>query len=187
MAIIIGDKPDSDFSDPIGMLKDCHRRIEKFLDVLLSIADQVQGNTLSDDQRAAIEKSLRYFRENAPKHTADEEESLFPRMRASQHHEAREILANLDHLETDHLAADQIHRAVAELFRQWLSDNVLSAPDHIQLTSFLRLLRDTYTRHINEEETQIFPNAAKILTTLDLKGVGVEMAKRRGLSGPAEQ
>lgn len=43
MAITIGDKPDRDFNDPIGMLEDCHRRIEKFLDVLLTLADQAQG------------------------------------------------------------------------------------------------------------------------------------------------
>ena len=31
MGIQIGAKPDSGFDDPIGMLKDCHRRIEHFL------------------------------------------------------------------------------------------------------------------------------------------------------------
>jgi hemerythrin-like domain-containing protein len=179
--IIIGNKPDSDFSDPIGMLEDCHRRIEKFLNVLLTLADEAQGNPLTDGQRAAVETSLRYFREGAPKHTADEEESLFPRMRASQHQEAKDILSDLDHLHTDHVTADQNHRAVDELFRQWLADGFLSAPEFIRLTSLLHSLRDTYARHIKEEETQIFPNAARILTPTDLKAVGLEMAKRRRL------
>ena len=183
MAIIIGDKPDSDFNDPIGLLEDCHRRIEKFLDVLLTLAGQAQGNTLPNEQRAAVETSLQYFREAAPKHTADEEESLFPRMRASQLQEAREILSDLDHLHTDHVTAEQNHRAIDELFRRWLADGFLSAPDFIKLISLLHSLRDTYARHIKEEETQVFPNAARLLTTFDLKVVGLEMAKRRGLSG----
>ena len=34
MAIQIGAKPDSGFDDPIGMLKDCHRRIVSFLGIL---------------------------------------------------------------------------------------------------------------------------------------------------------
>jgi hypothetical protein len=34
MTIQIGAKPDSGFDDPIGMLKDCHRRIEHFLYML---------------------------------------------------------------------------------------------------------------------------------------------------------
>jgi hemerythrin-like domain-containing protein len=179
MPIIIGNKPDSDFSDPIGMLEDCHRRIEKFLNVLLTLANEAQANPLTDGQRAAVETSLRYFREGAPKHTADEEESLFPRMRASQHQEAKDI--RLDHLHADHVTADQNHRAVDELFRQWLVDGFLSAPEFMRLTSLLHSLRDTYARHIKEEETQIFPNAARILTPTDLKAVGLEMAKRRRL------
>lgn len=186
MAIIIGDKPDSDFSDLIGMLEDCHRRIEKFLDVLLTLASQAQGNALSDEHRAAVETSLHYFREAAPKHTADEEESLFPRLRALQHPDANETLSHLHHLHTDHVQARENHRAVDELFRRWSADGLLSAAEFIRLTSLLHSLRDTYARHIKEEETQVFPNAARILTTFDLKAVGLEMAKRRGLSGGAE-
>ena len=34
MVIKIGARTDSDFSDPIGLPEDCHRRIEKFLSVL---------------------------------------------------------------------------------------------------------------------------------------------------------
>lgn len=178
----IGDKPDRDFSDPIGMLEDCHRRIEKFLDVLLTLSGETHGNALNDEQRAAVTTALQYFREAAPKHTADEEESLFPRLRVSQHQEAKDILSDLDHLHTDHVAADQNHRAVDELFHQWLANGFLSAAEFIRLSSLLHSLRDTYTRHIKEEETHVFPDAAKILTTSDLKAVGVEMAKRRGLA-----
>ena len=181
MAIVIGDKPDSDFSDPIGMLEDCHRRIEKFLDLIVTLATKAQGNALTDEERAAVETSLRYFREAAPKHTADEEESLFPRMRVSQHDEAKAIVANLDDLHADHVMADQTHRAVDELFRRWLADGVLIGPEFSRLSSLLDALHDTYARHIREEETQVFPNAAMILTTSDLTAVGWEMAKRRGL------
>jgi hemerythrin-like domain-containing protein len=182
MAILIGAQPESDFNDPIGLLKDCHRRIEKFLEVLLTIAGQAQGNELTNEHRAAVETSLQYFREAAPRHTADEEESLFPRLRASQQDEVKEILSELDHLHTDHVTADQNHRDVDELFRRWLADGFLSAPEFVRLTSLLRSLRDTYARHIEEEETQVFPNAASILTNLDLKAIGTEMATRRGLS-----
>lgn len=184
MTISIGNKTDSDFNDPIGLLEDCHRRIEKFLNVLLTLANQAQGKSLTEEECAAIKTSLQYFREAAPKHTADEEESLFPRLRASQHHAAKDIVSNLDHLQTDHAAAVQSHGAIDELFRQWLADGFLSAPDCVRLTSLLHSLQDVYSRHIREEETQIFPNAARVLTTVDLRAVGLEMAKRR--SRPAE-
>lgn len=184
MAIIIGDKPDSDFNDPIGLLEDCHRRIEKFLDVLVTIADESQGKALTTEQRAAAETSLRYFREAAPKHTADEEESLFPRLRALQNFGTTELLS-LDDLHTDHVTADKNHRAVEELFRQWLTGGVLAPDEFSRLTSLLYSLRDKYVRHIREEETQVFPNAARVLTTSELQAVGSEMARRRGLSPAA--
>jgi hemerythrin-like domain-containing protein len=181
VAIIIGEKPDSDFSDPIGMLEDCHRRIEKFLDVLLSIAGDNQGSPLTDEHRSAVETSLRYFRNAAPKHTADEEESLFPRMRASQHHEAKELMTDLDHLHADHVQADENHHAVDDLFRRWLDAGRLASPVFNRLTSLLHSLRETYARHIKEEETQVFPAATRILSASDLKEVGLEMSGRRGL------
>jgi len=39
MPIVIGAKRESDFTDPIGMLSDCHRRIEMFLNVLVRVAE----------------------------------------------------------------------------------------------------------------------------------------------------
>jgi hypothetical protein len=38
MPIVIGAKRESDFTDPIGMLGDCHRRIDRFLNVLVRVA-----------------------------------------------------------------------------------------------------------------------------------------------------
>src|SRR5215471_21319835 len=80
MPIFISEKPGSNFSDPIGLLTDCHRRIEKFLQVLRTISVDGGGKELTNEQRVALDTSLRYFREAAPLHTRDEEESLFPRM-----------------------------------------------------------------------------------------------------------
>jgi len=78
MPVVIGAKPENSFAEPIGLLEDCHRRIERFLSVLAQLSGQV---SLTADQRASLETALRYFREAAPKHTADEEETLFPRFR----------------------------------------------------------------------------------------------------------
>ncbi len=83
MPVVIGAKPESGFRDPIGLLTDCHRRVERFLSVLVQVGAQTQGGSLTSEQRTALETALRYFRDAAPKHTADEEESLFPRLRAA--------------------------------------------------------------------------------------------------------
>lgn len=68
------------YSEPTGLLSDCHRRIEMFLGSLERVAARVD-QPFSSEFRSAPEAALRYFHEAAPKHMADEEESLFPRLR----------------------------------------------------------------------------------------------------------
>src|SRR5579864_2122594 len=91
MPVQIGAKAHS-FSDPTGLLSDCHRRIEMFLGSLQRVADAID-RPLTEEARSALESALRYFRESAPKHTADEEESLFPRLRQIQDSEIENALA----------------------------------------------------------------------------------------------
>ena len=76
MPIQIGAKV-ADFSKPMVLLSDCHRRIEMFLGVLNGIA-QLENRPLTKDEQGSLEKALRYFHEAAPNHTADEEQFLFP-------------------------------------------------------------------------------------------------------------
>src|SRR5579885_1247122 len=83
MPVQIGARPDSGFDDPIGMLTDCHRRIEMFLNILCVVADRAAGRALTGEESAAAQAALQYFRIGGQRHTADEEQSLFPRMRAS--------------------------------------------------------------------------------------------------------
>src|SRR2546421_12763240 len=98
MPITIGAKPDHTFTEPIGLLTDCHRRIERFLDQLLVIAGKAGGAELTGDQREALGTSLRYFKKAAPLHTADEEESLFPRMRETGDPRVAEALQTMERL-----------------------------------------------------------------------------------------
>ena len=62
MAITIGRKLESDYANPLGMLSDCHRRIEKFLNLLLAVTKQAQGKELNDEYHTAFATALRYFR-----------------------------------------------------------------------------------------------------------------------------
>ena len=90
MPVQIGAQSHS-FSDPTGLLSDCHRRIEMFLGTLERVASVID-RPLTEETRPALESALRYFREAAPKHTADEEESLFPRLRQMHHLDVEKAL-----------------------------------------------------------------------------------------------
>src|SRR5688572_25428781 len=98
MPIQIGQKPSPTFHQPLELLSDCHRRVENFLGTLIIVAEQARGAELNPHQREGLETALRYFREAAPKHTADEEESLFARMRELGGEATREALAKIQAL-----------------------------------------------------------------------------------------
>ncbi len=78
MLLKIGQRLDHGFDEPLGLLRDCHRRIEHFLHVLQAITREVAGGPLTEEQRAQLESALVYFATVTPRHSADEEQSLFP-------------------------------------------------------------------------------------------------------------
>ena len=181
MPIVIGAKRESDFTDPIGMLGDCHRRIEMFLNVLVRVAEQAKGAALNEEQRGALETALRYFREAAPKHTADEEESLFPRLRQIESAEVLALMVRIESLEEEHVCADRSHGEVDSLGRLWLKDGMLPADRAARLLTLVLQLRDLYRHHIATEDNEVFPAAALALFASDRQAIGSEMAHRRSL------
>jgi hemerythrin-like domain-containing protein len=179
MPVIIGETPKSSFTDPIGLLGDCHRRIERFLEVLVRVAGEARGNPLTDEQRTALDSALRYFREAAPKHTADEEDSLFPRLRQSASPEAAAALEEVARLERDHRRADELHAEADRLGQAWLAADSLDPSGAARLAAVLAELSELYTRHIAVEEREVFPAAARALPEAECRAIGVEMAARR--------
>jgi hemerythrin-like domain-containing protein len=178
--IQIGQKPSPTFQQPLELLSDCHRRVESFLRALVLVVEQARGGELNLPQREALQTALRYFREAAPKHTADEEESLFPRMRELGEGATREALAKIQALEADHEVARDSHDTVEQLGQQWLATGRLSADETARMLNNLLELQSIYERHIAVEDNEIFPLAAQVLDPETLKDVGREMAKRRG-------
>lgn len=184
MLVRIGQAMDHGFDTPLQLLGDCHRRIEHFLRVLIVIADTRRGAALTASDRPAFESALHYFRTAAPRHSADEEQSLFPRLRGAMDHEAIAALRRLDALEAEHRVAEDHHDAVDLLGRRWLRLGTLRAGDARSLREHLVALDRLYRRHIAVEDQELFPMAGRLLTPADLEGVGREMAARRKVSFP---
>src|SRR6185437_2240435 len=133
MLMQIGQKPESDFHQPIGMLEDCHKRILFFLKNLIKVAADSEAGALDPGHRATLEKALKYFRESAPRHTADEEESLFPRLRQMESPSIDELFARIESLENEHRWADQQHLEVDTICRRWLENGVCPESERTQL------------------------------------------------------
>lgn len=182
MPIVIGGKPESSFADPIGLLIDCHRRIERFLAVLARVGEQARGGPLTAEQGAALETALRYFREAAPKHTADEEQTLFPLLRSLDSQEVIAVLSKVDALEHQHAEADRSHAEIDRLGAKWLAGGSLSTEEAQRFSSLIAALTELYEGHIAVEEGELFPTAAAALDPREREAIGSEMAARRGLS-----
>ena len=130
----------------------------------LSVAAEFQGRRLSDDESRALNAALRYFREAAPKHNADEEESLFPRLCSLPDIEVQRALADIDRLKQEHRWATPLHMEVDRLGGKWLADGEL-------------------------EDSVLFPLARRILSPAHATEIAGEMAKRliAGLDFPLKR
>ncbi len=180
MAVQIGGRPDSGFDDPIGMLTDCHRRIERFLDVLWRVAERAGGRALDAEERDAVEAAMRYFHESGPRHNSDEEESLFPRLRRLQAGEVpAEAALQIERLEGEHHQSEALHKEAAELFTRWLAEGDLHVVDRNRLRAVLSKLQHIYAEHIRLEEDLVFPCAAGLLDRQAIATIGAEFRARR--------
>lgn len=179
MMLNIGQPPDHSFDQPLGLLSDCHRRIEYFLDVLVKLERLASSQSLTVEQQLQVEGALRYFNSAAPRHTADEEESLFPRLRASNAAAAARALHVLSALERDHELADAHYRTVERLWRRRMTLGGLPESETRELRDHLGILQAIYRDHIAVEDRELFPLAAKLLSPVELRDVGREMAARR--------
>jgi hemerythrin-like domain-containing protein len=176
MGIQIGAKPDSGFDDPIGMLVDCHRRIEHFLHILCVVVERAHGRALSAEETAAVRAALQYFRVGGKRHNADEEESLFPRLRR-QLNDSR--LDEIEGLEEDHRSADELHTTAEALYNKWISAGSLNSDEDRRLSMSTERLKSLYSAHIQVEEQIVFPRAAEALDGASIQAIGQEFRDRR--------
>jgi hemerythrin-like domain-containing protein len=176
MGIQIGARPDSGFDDPIGMLRDCHRRVEHFLQILCVVAERAPGRALTQEEITAVQSAKQYFRVGGKRHTADEEDSLFPRLRAQSPAAAMKEIARL---EIDHRHSDGLHARVDSLYALWIANGRLSAEDEQLLIVATRHLKQMYDEHIEVEEKIVFPRAAEVLDAQAIAAIGEEFRARR--------
>ncbi len=160
------------FDDPLGMLVACHRRIERELATLDRLQRHLPEHGCDEDARIAARAVLKYFDGPAPNHHADEEESLFPRLRGAAGGGAGALI---DDLLRDHQALDSRWRRLRPL----LAGIAAGARSNLSPKQ-VDDLRAVYATHIAREEGALIPLAADALDAEALRQIGQEMAARRG-------
>ena len=162
-----------DFSDPLGMLLACHRRLERQLATLDRLQRHLPEFGSDTDARAAARAILKYFDNAAPNHHTDEEASLFPRLIAVA---APQVELAIAELENDHLEFNRGWRRM----RPQLAGIVAGGRSTLSPAEVERM-RVAYRNHIEREERDVFPLAERTLDDSALADIGREMATRRGV------
>jgi hemerythrin-like domain-containing protein len=165
------------FDDPLGMLAACHGRIERQLATLERLQRHLPEHGCDVDARAAARGILRYFDTAAPNHHADEEASVFPRLRAALPGRAEALVADLE----------REHAALAALWRHLRPRLAgIAAGAHANLSpKEVADLCAAYAAHIAREEGELIPLAARTFDAAILAVIGNEMAARRGIDPKA--
>lgn len=102
---------------------------------------RAEGRSLDDEERDAVEAALQYFRTGGQRHTADEEESFFPRLRKLD----ATFFAEIDGLGHDHHEASDLHGSVKRLNSTWIDSTGIGFPETQQMLSQTARLKQLYS------------------------------------------
>jgi hemerythrin-like domain-containing protein len=160
----------SSLDRPLDHLMACHRRIEERLEVMERAAAHL--GDLRAEALAAFASAFQFLDTSGVLHTADEEESLFPRLRPLLERGERTYLAGLEH---DHTEA---HRMYTEL------KGLIAAPAEEQgwiqnVRGLVERLSAHYRRHIASEDETLQNYASGLLGAEALTEIAAEMRARR--------
>lgn len=159
---------------PVEHLNACHRRIEERLDTL----ERVIPHLLTDTEAAlsAIQGVFWFLDSSGIKHTADEEESFFPRLAA---HLTSDEQAFVSALETEHTQAEAIYDQLkAHVTGMAHPPAPADQQRYAELASALCTL---YRQHIRNEDARFPEIARRVLSEMDLRAISGEMKQRRGI------
>jgi hemerythrin-like domain-containing protein len=169
--------PAAGFEAPLEMLSARHVRIEHQCATLRRLVPYLAAHGAVIEARTAAANMMRYFDTSAKHHHIDEEEDLFPAliesMAGSDPVCLRELTAALtaEHRELEHRwlrVRPMLERVVA-------GDNVSLDPQTVEA------LVGLYERHVEREEQELLPIAARLLSGDDLDRIGRAMRDRRGI------
>jgi hemerythrin-like domain-containing protein len=167
------ESPHSTIDRPLEHLVACHDRIEERLATLERAAAYLASEP--DAALEAIGACFRYFESSGVLHTADEEQSVFPRLRGKV---AVGELAEIERLESQHKEADTLYaelkHAAADLERDSHSPDAAARYGSI-VGEFAAL----YRAHIEFENSELIRMARRELDAGELAAISREMRNRR--------
>lgn len=169
---LLGNVPD--FSRPIEALYRCHEGILRRMMTIETMARQIieEGEPAFTRQHSIWLETFHFISENVANHTRDEEEGLFPLL-------AQRGIA-IQGLLDDHDEAEQTEAWLAGRFEALSASG--ADVDRNQLNEFAERalwLTGFYHRHIDVENTTVFPEAEKALNADEKHDLSLRMHRHR--------
>lgn len=176
-------RPGAAAQEPDGVLRRllaCHDRIRMFTGLAGAVASASEGTEPAELVDAA-RRLLRYFTVDLPFHSADEDESLLPRLRWVDSAEVQAALLGMTRQHAELQAViDDLCWAWARILEEPARRHAL----HVQLASGARQLADGFAAHLDVEEKIIFPQLQQ-LADEEQRAILREMERRRARPTPA--
>ena len=164
---------------PLEMLSACHGRVAAQCDTLQRLERHLATHGSDTAAREAATAVMRYFDLAAPHHHADEEQNLFPQLREAMAGSDAVCIRDL----TDRLCAEhrvlEGHWQALRAVLHGIAQGQAVRPADGQVDAFVA----TYQTHIEREENELLPMAARLLDDTQLAQIGRAMRERRGI-GP---
>lgn len=163
--------------DAVDMLLACHQRIRNFTGIAVRLAEA--ASSPAPEIANAAEAVHRYYSIALPLHEADENDSVYPRLRRQ--------LTDAGERESLQAMVDQhgpIDEVVARLVPRWAE--VKEHPDKLasaapELRADAARLQELWRQHLALEEEIVFPLIRERLSADDLEAIHAEMKQRRGI------
>jgi len=162
---------------PLEMLSACHGRVQNQCATLRRLVPHLAEHGANEEARKAASNVMRYFETSARDHHADEEKDLFPALIESMAgSDAICVREMIDGLTADHHALEAAWGRLRDVLER------IAAGESAPLASAdVEALVGLYERHIEREEDELLPMAARLLSEDDLARVGRAMRERRGI------
>ncbi|MCD0501800.1 hemerythrin domain-containing protein [Bordetella petrii] len=161
---------------PLDLLSACHERMGRQCATLKRLAAHVAAHGADAAAQTAAASVLRYFDTAAVHHHSDEEEDLFPALIESMAgSDAVCLHALVDGLTREHRQLEAAWRRLHGPL-QAVEDGRSAELDAAQVDAFCAL----YATHIQREEEELLPMAARLLSDQALGDIGQAMRARRG-------
>jgi hemerythrin-like domain-containing protein len=159
------------------MLSACHGRVELQCATLRRLVPHLCERGADEEARNAAISVMRYFDTSARHHHADEEEDLFPALtEAAAGSNASYVRELIEGLTADHRALEAAWRRLRDVLERIVTgESAPLAADDVEA------LVGLYERHIEREESELLPMAARLLSENELARVGRAMRERRGI------